>query len=197
MISLLEGKGPGSKKPTEKVFSLRLTVTGCNPRVWRRLLVRETMWLSRLHDTLQVAFEWFDYQTHVFTLDEQRFGNPVRKDDFVVEDDRDVSLADLDLGSRDKMLYHYQFGEGWEVEIRVEKVSPLEKGSSYPLCTGGERAGPPEDCGGLDAFHDMLACIKEPNTDLGREWLEWLGPVYNPEICDVEKINKALKKLGK
>ena len=62
---------------------------------------------------------------------------------------------------------------------------------------GGERAGPPEDCGGIEAFHDMLACIKEPQTELGREWIEWLGPDYNPETCDLEKINKALKKLGK
>lgn len=197
MISLLEGKGSGAKKPAEKAFSLRLTVAGCSPRIWRRLVVRETMWLSRLHDSIQVAFEWFDYQTHVFTVDEQRYGNPFRKEELVIEDDRDVALSDLDLGSRDKMLYHYQFGEGWEVDVRVEKVVPVEKGVSYPICTGGERAGPPEDCGGLDAFHDMLACIKEPNTDLGREWLEWLGPVYDPEICDVEKINKSLKKLGK
>jgi hypothetical protein len=174
-----------------------MTVVGCTPRIWRRLIVRETMWLSRLHDTIQVAFEWFDYQTHVFTVDEQRYGNPFRKDDVLIEDDRDVSLQDLDLGARDKMMYSYHFGEGWEVEIRVEKTITVEKGVHYPLCAGGERAGPPEDCGGLDAFHDMLACIKEPNTDLGREWLEWLGPVYDPEVCDVAKINKSLKKLGK
>jgi hypothetical protein len=197
MISLLEGKGSGAKKPAEKVFALRMTVVGCSPRIWRRLIVRETMWLSRLHDAIQVSFEWFDYQTHVFTLDEQRFGNPSRKEEQIVEDDRDVSLADLDLGARDKMMYLYQFGEGWEVEIRVEKTLSVEKGVHYPFCAGGERAGPPEDCGGLDAFHDMLACIKEPNTDLGREWLEWLGPVYDPEVCDAAKINKALKKLGK
>jgi hypothetical protein len=197
MISLLEGKGAGAKKPVEKAFSLRLTVVGCTPRIWRRLIVRETMWLSRLHDTIQVAFEWFDYQTHVFIVDEQRFGNPFRKDDLEIEDDRDVALADLDLGDREKFSYQYQFGEGWEIDARIEKTMPVEKGVAYPLCAGGERAGPPEDCGGLDAFHDMLACIKEPNTDLGREWLEWLGPVYDPAVCDVEKINKALRKMGK
>ena len=43
----------------------------------------------------------------------------------------------------------------------------------------------------------MLACIKEPHTDLGREWLEWLGPDYDPDVCDLAKINKALRKLGK
>jgi hypothetical protein len=83
------------------------------------------------------------------------------------------------------------------VEIKVEKSGVVEKGAFYPVCLAGERAGPPEDCGGLEAFHDMLACIKEPQTDLGREWLEWLGPDYRPETCELEKLNKALKKLGK
>src|SRR2546421_158473 len=126
MISLHEGKG-GAKKPIEKAFSLRLTVTGCSPRVWRRLLVRESMWLTRLHDTIQVLFDWFDYQTHVFSLDDLRFGNPQRKDDATVEDDRDVTLTDLDLASRDRLTYDYQFGEGWKVDVRVEKTIAMEK----------------------------------------------------------------------
>ncbi|HEU5080216.1 MAG TPA: plasmid pRiA4b ORF-3 family protein [Opitutaceae bacterium] len=197
MIGLHEGKGAGAKKPLEKVFSLRLQVVGCTPRVWRRLLVRESMWLTRLHDCIQVALDWYDYQTHVFTIDELRFGNPLRKDEINIEDDRDVTLADLDFGARDRLLYEYLFGEGWQVEVRVEKTIAMEKGVAYPICTAGERAGPPEDCGGLEAFHDMLACIKEPNTDLGREWLEWLGPTYDPAVCDTERINKGLRKLGR
>jgi hypothetical protein len=197
MISLHEGKGSAVKKPQEKAFVLRLTAVGCTPRIWRRLIVRETMWLSRLHDCIQVAFDWYDYQLHEFVLDDLRLGNPVRKDDVVIEDDRDINLQDLDLASRDRLHYAYHFGEGWQVEVRVEKITVVEKGVVYPSCLAGERAGPPEDCGGLEAFHDMLACIKEPDTDLGREWIEWLGPTYDPTRCDVEKINKALRKLGK
>jgi len=56
---------------------------------------------------------------------------------------------------------------------------------------------PAEDCGGPEALEDMLASISEPETDLGREWLEWLGPGYDPEACDLLKINRALGKLGK
>jgi hypothetical protein len=155
------------------------------------------MWLSRLHDSIQVLFDWYDYQLHEFAIDDLRFGNPLRKDEVAIEDDRDVTLADLDLASKDRLHYAYHFGEGWQVEVRVEKTIAVEKGVAYPTCLAGERAGPPEDCGGLEAFHDMLACIKEPNTDLGREWLEWLGPGYDSARCDVEKINKALRRLGK
>jgi hypothetical protein len=197
MISLQEGQGAGPKKPAERAFTLHLSVVGTTPKVWRRLVVRETMWLSRLHDTIQVIFDWFDYQTHAFNIDELRFGNPLKRETLSIEDDRDVALADLDFEHHERFTYGYHFGEGWQVEIRVEKTEPVQKGVQYPSCVAGERAGPPEDCGGLEAFHDMLACIKEPNTELGREWLEWLGPDYDPEACDLEKINKALKKLGK
>jgi hypothetical protein len=197
MISLHEGKGARAKKPAERTFTLRLTVLGCHPKIWRRLAVRESMWLSRLHDSIQILFDWFDYQTHAFNLDDLRFGNPLKRDELTIEDDRDVTLSDLDLEHRERFSYGYHFGEGWQVELKVEKTGPVEKGVHYPMCTGGERAGPPEDCGGLEAFHDMLACIKEPHTDLGREWIEWLGPDYDPELCDVEKINKGLRKLGK
>ena len=120
-------------------------------------------------------------------------GNPVRREDFVVEDDRDVTLADVDLAHREGFAYDYQFGEGWRVEVRIERVGPVEKKVAYPLCLAGERAGPPEDCGGIDAYHDMLACLQEPNTDLGREWREWLGPDYDPARCDLAAINRAAK----
>ncbi len=195
MIGLLEGKGAAAKKPAERTFTLKMTVTGAHPRVWRRLVVRESMWLSRLHDAIQVAFDWFDYQTHTFALDDLHFGNPVRREDLIVEDDRDVPLSDLNLETRERFKYEYQFGEPWQVEIRVEKTGLLEKGVKYPVCLAGERAGPPEDCGGLEAYHDMLASLKEPASDLGREWAEWLGPEYDPAACDLAKINAALRKL--
>ena len=197
MISLLDGVGAAKRKTPEKVFVLRLDVAGTTPRIWRRLHVRETMWLSRLHDSIQILFDWFDYQTHAFALEDLRFGNPAKHDEVTIEDDRDVTLGDLDLEHRGRFSYEYHFGEGWRVDVTVEKTAVLAKGQVFPQCLGGERAGPPEDCGGMEAFHDMLACIEEPDTDLGREWREWLGPDYDPARCDVEHINRALKKLGK
>jgi hypothetical protein len=197
MISLHEGKGAGRKKPAEKIFQLHLKVAGCRPLIWRRLLVRESMWLSRLHDSIQIVLDWYDYQTHVFAFGDLRFGNPLKRDELVIEDDRDVTLADLGIEQHPHFTYRYNFDEGWQVDIATEQHSALKKGQVYPRCIAGERAGPPEDCGGPEAHQDMLACIKEPDTDLGREWLEWLGPDYDPNAFDLGKINTALRKLGK
>jgi hypothetical protein len=83
------------------------------------------------------------------------------------------------------------------VDIRLEKTVAAEKAAAYPRCVAGERAGPPEDCGGSEAYKDMLYCLKHPQTDLGREWREWLGPGYDPEKCDLAAINKTLKRLAK
>ena len=197
MISLHEGRGSRVKKTPAHVLVLGMRVVGCEPRIWRRLVVKETMWVARLHDSIQVAFDWFDYQTHTFTLEDLRLGNPTKRDGVIVEDDRDITLADVELAKRGGMLYDYHFGDGWRVDIRVEKVMPLVKGEFYPRCVEGGRAGPPEDCGGIEAYHDMLACIQEPNTEIGREWIEWLGPQHDVERCDVAAINTALKKFGK
>jgi hypothetical protein len=198
MISLDEGRGSGSKRnPRGGVYSLRLTVGDVQPRIWRRLLVRETMWLSRLHDAIQVLFGWYDYQTHVFVVGDRRHGNPVNRDGVVIEDDRDVTLAELRFSGQDRLAYDYRFAEGWHVDLRVEKTLAAEKGGAYPKCVAGARAGPPEDCGGIEAYKDMLYCLKHPGTDFGREWRKWLGPDYDPERCDLAAINKALKRLAK
>lgn len=197
MIGLQEGSRRVRKKEPEKVLWLHATVAGCRPKIWRRLAVRETMWLSRLHDCLQIAFDWFDYQTHSFQFEERRFGNPLKRGELTIDDDRDVTLADLEISARPRFVYGYHFGEGWMLEVQVEKVLGLEKGHGYPRCLAGERAGPPEDCGGVEAYHDMVHCLKEPDSDLGREWREWVGPDYDPEVCSLEKIDKAMKKLGR
>jgi hypothetical protein len=198
MISLHEGRGPGVKKTRRgKMYALRLTVASLQPRIWRRLLVRETMWLSRLHEAIQVLFGWYNYQSHVFFVGEKRYGNPMDHDGVVIEDDRDVTLADVRLSEHERAAYDYLFAEGWHVDLRLEKTVAAEKGAIYPRCVAGERAGPPEDCGGIDAYKDMLYCLKHPETDLGREWREWLGPAYDPEKCDLGAINKALKRLAK
>lgn len=197
MISLHQGRGSRRRKPLERICYLNLKVAACRPQIWRKLWVRESMWLSRLHDAIQVAFDWYDYQTHVFNFGDLHFGNPLKRDDLLIEDDRDVTLADIGIETRGSFSYTYQFDEGWTVDIAVEGIHAFKKGVKYPRCAAGERAGPPEDCGGPEAYHDMLACIKEPHTDLGREWLEWLGPDYDPAACDLDRINQGLSKLGK
>ena len=197
MISFYEGEGGAPRKAVQdRALVLHLQVCDCNPPIWRRLLVRESMWLSDLHEAIQIMFAWCDYQTHAFTVGHTLLGNPFKRDGVVVEDDRQVTLQDIQLGECREIVYDYHFCEGWRVWIRVEGIRPVKKGQFYPCCLSGARAGPPEDCGGVDAYHDMLEAIREPYSELGREWLEWLGDDADTERCDIAEINKALKALN-
>jgi hypothetical protein len=198
MIYLHEGRGAGAGRGCRpRTYSLRVTLAGIQPRVWRRLLVRETMRLSRLHEAVQVLFGWCDYQTHAFAIGGRRYGNPLNRGGVVIGDDRAATLADVRLADHGRAVYDYLFAEGWRVDIRVEKILGTGEVAPCPRCVAGERAGAPEDCGGIEAYKDMLYCLKHPATDLGREWRAWLGPGYDPEACDLAAINRALKRLAK
>ncbi len=198
MISLQESRGAGPRRGRRpRILALRLTLAAVHPRIWRRLLVRETMRLGRLHEAVQVLFGWCDYQTHVFSLGGNRYGNPVNRGGVVIEDDRLVTLADAGFSDREPVTYDYQFAEGWRVDLRVEGSVATRDKAVCPRCVAGARAGVPEDCGGLEAYADMLFCLKHPQTDLGREWRKWLGPDFDPEQCDLAAINRVLRRLAK
>lgn len=62
----------------------------------------------------------------------------------------------------DKLRYEYDFGDGWDHTIEVEKVLP--ETLSAPRCIGGRRACPPEDCGGVPRVPST------PSTWIRRNW---------------------------
>ena len=59
-----------------------------------------------------------------------------------------VSLAQFGFRLRERFLYEYDFYDGWQHDVRLEKVLPLNSKRHLPVCTGGQRLAPPEDCGG-------------------------------------------------
>jgi hypothetical protein len=63
-----------------------------------------------------------------------------------------VALASFHFRQHERFLYEYDLGDGWQHEVRLEQVIPAKPGAVYPVCTGGARAAPPENCGGPWAF---------------------------------------------
>lgn len=173
------------------MIQLRLTVEGLSPKIWRRLAVRESMWLSRLHEAIQISFDWYDYQLHRFVFGEERYGNPQEG----VVDDRDLALADLGMQPKDSFRYEYDFGPGWGVEVLVESISATQAGGNYPTCLGGERASPPEDCGGPEGYQELLYALDHPDSALAKEWIAWIGPEFDAAAFAGEQVNRNLKRL--
>src|SRR5215469_5376408 len=106
--------------PHTVVYQLRVVLRGISPLIWRRLLVRSDSTIADLHQTLQVAFGWSDEHLHRFIIHGREHGA-----ESLVEPRR-VHLADLRLRFHERFLYEYNFIDGWQHDVRVEQVLPLE-----------------------------------------------------------------------
>lgn len=131
----------------QEVLQLKIRLIGISPMVWRRVLVPASTNLRELHGILQVGMGWESIHLYHFEIHAVRYGS------FQLQAvSPDIALDRLGLKSGAKFHYVYAMGDHWDHEVRVEAVDARQPKKSYPLCTGGAGACPPEDCGGVDGY---------------------------------------------
>lgn len=190
--------------PTETVphdiYQLRITLLGTRPPIWRRVLAPADLTLAQFHNVLQAAMGWENCHLHEFRIGWQRFGVPDPVDRLMgggtgCINERKVRLSDVLGKAGAKAEYTYDFGDSWEHSIVVEKVLTPEPGVAYPVCTAGKRHGPPEDCGGLGGYDNLLEAIRDPEHEEHEDLLEWIGGSFDPEVFSVDHVNRRLAPL--
>ena len=182
----------------KRIYQLKVTLEGSKPPIWRRVQVGETVRLGDLHAILQCVMGWTDSHLHQFIIKGEYYGAPSPGDfeDFEEMKDEDkFNLGGIVRRAKDKFVYEYDFGDGWKHKILVEKILPREAGVTYPRCLDGKRACPPEDCGGIWGYHDMLGAVADPKHPEHEELSEWLDDGFDPEAFDLEEVNKHLPKV--
>jgi len=189
----------GKKKSDEegrlvspRLYILKITLLGSQPPIWRRLAVPGDTTLFLLHHIIQAAMGWENDHLHEFIINKVRYGDDEFDFGPEVISDRETLLQDVITRARKKFRYVYDFGDGWQHEILVEKITVPEAGQRYPYCLDGARACPPEDCGGIWGYEDLLAIINDPDHPDYKERLEWLGDNFDPEAFDLAAVNKEL-----
>ena len=189
-----------SKEPKpSKVYTLKVTLAESKPPIWRRVQVTDTMPLSELHDVIQIAMGWQDGHLHEFEIRGQRFSarSPVGEDIFDDDsglDETTVHLGEVIARKGQKFSYLYDFGDSWEHTIVVEAASDYEPRSIYPVCTEGVNACPPEDCGGLWGYYEMLEALKDHEQH--EEYIEWIDEDFDSGAFDLGSVNKELKRMA-
>jgi len=203
-----------AQDPAPEVYLLYIWIRHITPMIWRRVLVRADTTLADLHYIIQIAFSWTDFHLHRFRFRKKDFAIP-RVEGFVdAHDARQVTLAALRFRLNERFLYEYDFGDQWEHEVRVEQFLPLEARRKYPVCIGGHRAGPSEDCGGphvydvrrretpwrveeiLDQLREALSAkdkeVVWDRVEELRSWREWLSL----DTFDRRTVNRRLRQYG-
>jgi Plasmid pRiA4b ORF-3-like protein len=173
---------------------LRISLTDHLPTIWRRLLVPGEIKLSRLHDILQAAMGWEGNHLHLFQIGDSSYG---RLDDDLDDDDLDedsVLLSEL-VRAPMRFSYQYDLGDNWQHEVVVESIDPISVILKWAVCLDGQRACPPEDCGGTGGFQRFLEAVGQPEHADHDELVEWFGRPFDPEGFSVAGANAALQRV--
>lgn len=141
--------------------------------------------------------EWTNSHLHEFLTKGQRYRPLEQMDEDIDEpgmnDEQEFRLAKL-VYEGDVFEYEYDFGDCWEHEIEVEKILEPEAGIKYPMCLAGERACPPENCGGPWGYEELLKVLDDPGHEDYEDCRRWAGEDFDPERFDLEKVNGSFKK---
>jgi hypothetical protein len=181
-----------------RIYTIKVTLRYTEPPVWRRLEVPSSIRLVDLHYAIQDAFEWDD--SHLWSFDTQTgsYGSPEDE-----REDRDAGtrrLRDVAPRVRSRLLYTYDFGDNWEHDIVVEAAGDPVPGTAYPRCLDGERAGPPEDCGGPMGYERLIEILDNPGHARHENRLSWLGlssaDEFDPEAFDIDAVNARLSRYA-
>ena len=195
---LSKANKPKIKADPNTLFQFKITLKESEPPIWRRIQVEDCT-LDKLHEHIQTAMGWTNSHLHQFEIDGKQYGDPELLDDGFgdcrcVDSTRTkISKALPKQGKRFSFTYEYDFGDGWEHEIRFEGSPKKEPGKKYPLCLEGDRACPPEDVGGLGGFYEFLEALADPKHEQHEEMLEW-GGNYDPEKFDAKQATKDMKE---
>lgn len=189
---LMRSRLPSRYDWLEITVSLRHIV----PSIWRKLQLPAEIPLDLLHAALQIAFGWDTSHAHDFRLGELRFALPDEDDDLLAIDEQGAPLGAL-LHGKTKLVYTYDFGDGWEHEIVAGDMLP--QGEAI-VCVEGARACPPEDCGGPPGYQHLLEALADKAHPEHAELRAWAGRTWSPEKLDLVAVNKKLatfsRKIG-
>jgi hypothetical protein len=178
------------------IHQFKITLLDTAPAIWRRIQVPGDYSFWDLHAAIQSAMGWDDVHLHMFRIGKRAEvlinGNPVEKlfdnDDENTFDGWDTQVNRFLDRPGQSAIYEYDMGDSWEHEVLLEGVFLKEKGIRYPRCTAGERACPPEDCGGTPGFYHLLEVMASPQHPEHKEAISWLGKKYDPEKFDPQTV---------
>lgn len=177
-------KKPKSKKIPD-LLQLRIELAWIQPKIWRRIVVPESITLGNLHHVLQMAFGWGDYHLHEFDIGGERFGIPDPALDWEqVRSEKRIQLKTA-LSGITSFKYIYDFGDHWEHRVKVEKKLPGDPELSHrALYLGGANAAPPEDVGGAPGYENFVIALTDPKHPEHQQMLEWYGNSFDPTRFD-------------
>lgn len=184
-------------KETEEILQLKISLKNAKPPIWRRILIEKEFSFEDLHNVIQDVMGWGNAHLYEFSDPNIRIGEIFEHDnddffDNVKSDSATIAIGDYFQRLKQKITYTYDFGDSWDHQIIVEKFLKKDNNIDYPMCIKGKNNCPPEDCGGIWGFYNMLEIIQDENNPENKETIAWIGEDYDFEYFNLEETNERL-----
>lgn len=190
-------------------LQIKIALAEAQPPIWRRVLARPSMPLDELHYLIQDAMGWANSHLHEFVAggtwmrgfvrDGTSYSDKRFDEEEMHEDETAVTVGDFLRKPGDTLAYVYDFGDNWAHRIELEEIlQKAPRNRRVPCCLGGERACPPDDCGGVHGYAELLAVLADPNHEEHADMVAWVagmvegdGP-FEPDAFDLAKSNRRI-----
>jgi hypothetical protein len=169
----------------KNVLQLKINLMGARPSIYRTIYLSNKCNFLELHTAIQDAMGWTGYHLSAFRKgrdteisfqyskkgpgDYVNFGYPLT-----------TKISEFLQKPKDRIVYEYDFGDSWEHEIIVQKVIEEIELEHLPYCIKGKGNCPPEDCGGIWEYSNLLEIAKNPGSAEYKEYETDYG--YNMEV---------------
>lgn len=184
--------------PVEEIATLRIELVGSDPPIWREVDIPTAITLQDLHGIVQAGMGWEDSHLWEFRIGSQSYGLP--DEGHWGAEPRllaaRTALSQLLKPDRTVIGYVYDFGDSWEHRLILDRVRAGQPGIAYPRYVGGDRSAPPEDCGGIPGFYEMVAAIADPGHPGHDEAREAFAD-YDPEVIDEMQLALAVASIAR
>ncbi|MBL9138782.1 MAG: plasmid pRiA4b ORF-3 family protein [Verrucomicrobiales bacterium] len=180
---------------------MRIELEDIQPTIWRTVILPKSAHLGWVHAVIQVAMGWTNSHLHQFSLGDVVISDPTFnlnefEGDPPVTDEKSVTVEQVAKAKTPVLVYQYDFGDSWNHLLTFSPLSKAQHASeNRAVCVGGGRACPPEDCGGVMGYEDLLEALRNKKHPEHVAMKQWLGRPYDPESFSADKVNRFLAKI--
>ncbi len=187
----------------DAIYQIKCKLLYTKPVIFRTILVKSNITFYELHHILQIAMGWFNCHLFNFKYLDYYLELPNVEDDifdslgkFQKIDPRKIALNEFFISTNTVINYTYDFGDNWKHEIVLQKIiDPGTIVKSLPACIKGKYACPPEDCGSIPGYQNIINIMKNPKHREYKSYVKWLGAPFDMERFDIELVNEELQGL--
>jgi len=167
------------------IYEVRAFLVGSDPAIFRILQIPSYFNLWLVHEVFQASFAWENFHRHFF-----KPSNGIR-----YENEDKTSLKDV-FSSNKTLIYVYDLGNAWTVEVEKIREFESDEHENYPSCVDGSRKSPPEDSGGIVGYQMALDLLTGNGSRNAYLLYDWYGDSFNPDDFSAEDINQKLTSLA-